>query len=176
MIVSSGTQQSAPGSPAQPGLSFESQRKKRFSTLFGREDTRSLSISSIPLVAFYLSSRPKDKKKPFLTLQVATQAFAVYPERPELINKSTLMKIEGTIGNEDAAMGMRGREGWILVMPELEAGVSQTTETIRWLIGRVMFRTPSQRPLITDLQPSTMRSRYMDGLVPTLGILATPLR
>jgi CCR4-NOT transcriptional complex subunit CAF120 len=139
MVVSSGPSQDVPGGPAQPGSLHESQRKKRISTLFGREETQSLSISGIPAVAFYLSSKPKDKKKPFLTLQVATQAFAVYPERPELINKSTLMKIEGMIGNEDAAMSMRGREGWILIMPELEAGVPQTTETIRWLIGRVIF-------------------------------------
>ncbi|KAI0250241.1 hypothetical protein BJV78DRAFT_1128264 [Lactifluus subvellereus] len=135
MVVSSGTQQEAPGSPAQPGSPHEPQRRKRISTLFGREENQSLSISNIPLVAFYLSPRPKDKKKPFLTLQIVTQAFAVYPERPELINKSTLMKIEGTIGNEDVAMGMRGKEGWILVMPELEAGVPQMKETIRWLIA-----------------------------------------
>ena len=79
--------------------------------------------------------KPKDRKKPFLTLKEVTQAFAVYPERPELINKSTLMKIEGKIGNEGAAMNMKGREGWVLVMPELEPGVPQANETIRWLIG-----------------------------------------
>ncbi|KAF8263900.1 hypothetical protein EI94DRAFT_1703672 [Lactarius quietus] len=83
----------------------------------------------------YLPFLPKDRKKPFLTLQGVTQAFAVYPERPELINKSTLMKIEGKIGRDDAAMNMRGREGWVLVMPELEAGVPQANETIRWLIA-----------------------------------------
>jgi CCR4-NOT transcriptional complex subunit CAF120 len=138
MVVSSGTSQDASGSSAPPGTLYEPQRRKRISALFGREENQSLSISSIPLVAFYLSPKPKDKKKPFLTLQVITQAFAVYPERPELINKSTLMKIEGTIGNEDVATSMRGKEGWVLVMPELEAGVPQTKETIRWLIGKVI--------------------------------------
>lgn len=68
-----------------------------------------------------------------------TQAFAVYPERPELINKSTLMKIEGKIGDEEVAMTMRRREGWILVMPELETGVPQANETIRWLIGTALL-------------------------------------
>ena len=48
------------------------------------------------------------------------------------------MKIEGTIGDEEVAMAMRKREGWILVMPELEAGVPQANETIRWLIGMVV--------------------------------------
>jgi CCR4-NOT transcriptional complex subunit CAF120 len=138
MVVSSAAPQDVPGSPPATKSTHESLRKRRISTLFGREEVRSTSISSVPVVTFYVSPRPKDKKKPFLTLQVATQAFAVYPERPELITKSTLMKIEGTIGNEDAALGMRGREGWVLVMPELEDGVPQTTETIRWLIGKVI--------------------------------------
>jgi CCR4-NOT transcriptional complex subunit CAF120 len=143
MVVSSPAPQDVPGSPPATKSTHESLRKRRISTLFGREEVRSPSISGVPVVAFYISPRPKDKKKPFLTLQVATQAFAVYPERPELITKSTLMKIEGTIGNEDAALGMRGREGWVLVMPELEAGVPQTTETIRWLIGKVISHAPS---------------------------------
>jgi len=82
--------------------------------------------------------KPKDRKKPFLSLRDVTQAFAVYPERPELINKSTLMKIEGAIGDEEVAGAMRKREGWILVMPELEVGVPQANETIRWLSGKVI--------------------------------------
>ena len=48
------------------------------------------------------------------------------------------MKIEGTIGDEEVAMAMRKQEGWILIMPELETGVPQANETIRWLIGTVV--------------------------------------
>jgi CCR4-NOT transcriptional complex subunit CAF120 len=129
----------APGGPPRPGSPPEPQQqhqKRRISSLFGsRDNSQSQSPSSTPLVAFYLSPKPKDRRKPFLTLRNVTQAFAVYPERPELINKSTLMKIEGFIGDEEIALGMRKREGWILVMPELEAGVPQANETIRWLIG-----------------------------------------
>ena len=83
------------------------------------------------------------------------------------------MKIEGTIGDEDVAMAMRGREGWILVMPELEAGVPQANETIRWLIGIVVPYFILVAAHVWRLQLITMHSRYMDDLVPTLGILVT---
>jgi CCR4-NOT transcriptional complex subunit CAF120 len=136
MAVISATPQDAPGGPPRPGSPPEPQHKRRISSLFGgRDNSQSQPPSSTPLAAFYLSPKPKDRKKPFLTLRNITQAFAVYPERPELINKSTLMKIEGSIGDEEVALSMRKREGWVLVMPELEAGVPQANETIRWLIG-----------------------------------------
>ena len=137
MVVSSGQPPESPGLPP-PGSLREPQRKKRISSIFGQEKHQPRQQSK-PMVAFYLSPKPKDRKRAFLSLQEVTQAFAVYPERPELINKSTLMKIEGKIGREGAAMNMGGREGWLLVMPELEAGVPQANETIRWLIGTIMF-------------------------------------
>jgi CCR4-NOT transcriptional complex subunit CAF120 len=137
MAVTSASQE-VPGGPPQPGAPPEPpQHKRRISSLFGRDNNQSQPLSAKPLIAFYLSSKPKDRKRPFLTLRDVTQAFAVYPERPELINKSTLMKVEGTIGEEEVAMTMCKREGWILVMPELETGVPQANETIRWLIGTV---------------------------------------
>ncbi|KAI9461676.1 hypothetical protein BJY52DRAFT_1203440 [Lactarius psammicola] len=135
MTITAGQSPEGSAGPPRPGSPHEPQRKRRISSLFGREENQSQPLSNRPVVAFYLSPKPKDRKKPFLTFQDVTQAFAVYPERPELINKSTLMKIEGKIGHEDAAMNMRGREGWVLVMPELEAGVPQANETIRWLIA-----------------------------------------
>ena len=42
--------------------------------------------------------------------------FAVYLERPELINRSILIKVEGLIGDEEVTGGMRGREGWVLTI------------------------------------------------------------
>jgi hypothetical protein len=109
-------------------------------------------------------------------MQDVTQAFAVYPERPELINKSTLMKIEGTIGDEEVAMAMRKREGWVLVMPELEAGVPQANETIRWLVGKLIWYITAVAAHVLQLQLFTTYSRYMDDLVLTLGIPATKRR
>jgi CCR4-NOT transcriptional complex subunit CAF120 len=140
MVVTSGPTQEASGGPPQAGAPPDPppQHKRRIS-FFGRDNNQTQPPPSEPLIAFYLSPKPKDRKRPFLTLRDVTQAFAVYPERPELINKSTLMKIEGTIGDEEVAMTMCKREGWILIMPELETGVPQANETIRWLIGTVVL-------------------------------------
>ena len=140
MAVISGPPSEGPGSPPRSETPPEIQHRRRISSIFGRDrdNSQTQPTPTRPLVAFYISPKPKDRRRPFLTLQDVTQAFAVYPERPELINKSTLMKIEGTIGDEEVAMAMRNREGWVLVMPELEAGVPQANETIRWLVGKVV--------------------------------------
>ena len=175
MAVTSGSVRETSGGPPQPGTPPEPpQHKRRISSLFGRDNSQSQPPSAQPIIAFYTSPKPKDRRRPFLTMRDVTQAFAVYPERPELINKSTLMKIEGKIGDEEVAMTMRKREGWILVMPELETGVPQANETIRWLIGtEVPYFIVIAAHVWRQLQLSTMRSRYMDDLVPTPGTLAT---
>jgi len=138
MVVASGATREASGGPPQSGTPPDPPQHKRRISFFGRDNNQSQPLSTEPLIAFYLSPKPKDRKRPFLIQRDVTQAFAVYPERPELINKSTLMKIEGTIGDEEVAMTMRKPEGWILIMPELETGVPQANETIRWLIGTVV--------------------------------------
>lgn len=112
--------------------------KKRMSNLFSREQSPE-PLPASPLLALYAGPRPKDRKQPLLTLREMSQAFAVYPERPELISRSTLMKLEGLIGGEDTAGGMKRREGWLLVMPELEAGNTQASEMLKWLIGELSF-------------------------------------
>lgn len=126
MVVSAAAQSEVP-TPYGDG------RKKRMSSLFSREQSEDLPPR--PVLSLYVSSKPKDKKKALLTLKDLTQAFAVYPERPELISRSTLMKLEGLLGDEETAGGMRGREGWLLVMPELEAGNTQPSEMLKWLVG-----------------------------------------
>lgn len=113
-------------------------KKKRMSSLFSTNSIRVATPSSTPsrpLVGMYASPKPKDKKRPILSMGDVTQVFAVYPERPELIDKSTLIKIEGLMGDEDGAGGMRGREGWIFVMPELEGGLGNPAEMLKWVIA-----------------------------------------
>ena len=137
MVVTSGPSQEASSGPPQPTPPDPPQHNRRIS-FFSRDNNQPQSPPTEPLITFYLSPKRKDGKQPFLILRDVTQAFAVYPERPELINKSTLMKIEGTIGDEEVAVAMRKRMGWILIMPELEIGIPQANETIRWLIGTVV--------------------------------------
>lgn len=117
-----------PGSP--PVL-----RKKRISNIFSREQDHVRTAPSKPTIQVFTSNKPKDKKKAILTVRDVTQAFAVYPERPELISRSTLFKVEGLLGDEETAAHMRNREGWLLVMPELEGNNSRASEMLKWLIG-----------------------------------------
>jgi CCR4-NOT transcriptional complex subunit CAF120 len=85
----------------------------------------------------YGGPKPRDKKKAWLSLREVTQAFAVYPERPELIARSTLIKLEGLLGDEELAQSMKSREGWLLFMPEPEGSSNNhATEMLKWIIGQ----------------------------------------
>ncbi|KAG1841671.1 hypothetical protein DFJ58DRAFT_807822 [Suillus subalutaceus] len=134
-MVISGSQTSStdPGTPSTT-IGTIPIPKKRMSNLFSRDHSPE-PLPMKPLLALYASPRPKDKKHPLLTLREVSQAFAVYPERPELINRSTLMKLEGLIGDEEMAGAMKRREGWLLIMPELEAGNTQASEMLKWLVA-----------------------------------------
>ena len=114
-------------------------QKKRMSNLFNRStsasDTSTTGTYQPAAITLFLSNKGKDRKKPFLTIRNVTQAFAVYPERPELINASTLLKVEGLIGDEDAAGTMKSREGLIFIMPETEPGKLGSKEMLRWITG-----------------------------------------
>lgn len=119
---------------------------KRLSNFFSRDNPGNIGLvlPPRPIITMYTSPKPKDRKKPLLTLFNVTQAFGVYPERPDLINKSTLMKIEGTFGDEEMGGTVKGKEGWVLIMPELNessvgpGGVgekSQAAEMLKWIVG-----------------------------------------
>ena len=120
------------GNPSRPS-SYVSPKRNRISGFFSRD--KSSDLPERANICLYPAPRAKDKKKPLLTFDTLTQAFAVYPERPKLINSSTLIKLEGTYGNEDVCGNMRNREGWMLVMPDLEGARSVSGEMLKWLIG-----------------------------------------
>lgn len=58
----------------------------------------------------------------------------MYPERPEVIQKSTLIKLEGLLGHEELGGQMRGKESWLMIMPETQQAFP-VLELIKWLIG-----------------------------------------
>lgn len=124
-----------------PNTQNSTSGRRRISNLFGGGSTSSTN-STAPIIksslALYNSQKARDKKRPTLTLYDVTQAFAVYPERPEMISKSTLVKVEGTMGDEESIGGMKGREAWILIMPELEEGNSRmgVMEMLKWVVGK----------------------------------------
>lgn len=109
-------------------------KRNRMSNLFSKE-THASNPPAKPVISMFTSAKPKDRKKPLMTVHNVTQAFGVYPERPELINRSTLLKVEGTFGDDDMAATLRLREGWVLIMPELENGVGQAAEMLKWVVG-----------------------------------------
>lgn len=114
-------------------------KKKRMSSLFSRDQSPPRSTSpSKPTITMYAGPKPRERKKPWLTLREVTQAFAVYPERPELITRSTLIKLEGLLGDEELAQSMKSREGWLLFMPELEGtSTNHAAEMLKWVIGKL---------------------------------------
>jgi CCR4-NOT transcriptional complex subunit CAF120 len=59
------------------------------------------------MIAMYPSNKTKDKKRLLYTATRVSQAFAVYPERPEVINQSSLFKIESTIKDEQVGYLLR---------------------------------------------------------------------
>jgi CCR4-NOT transcriptional complex subunit CAF120 len=121
----------------------------------------------------FAGPKPKDRRRPVLTFHNVTQAFAVYPERPDLISRSTLIKLEGLIGDEETAGDMGRREGWLLIMPELEGGLGQAEEMLKWIVGSSTSVFFSVRDS-TFSQHSTTHSNSMDGRKDGHGIPATP--
>lgn len=139
---------SGPGGGAlSPSTPNTLTKKKRMSTLFSWDSTSSQhpTASLKPSITMYASNKPKDKKKPLLTVHNVTQVFAVYPERPELISRSTLIKMEGLFGDEETSGAMKSREGWLLMMPEPESGLSESAEMLKWIVGESDPIMPSCR-------------------------------
>lgn len=137
----------SPLSPGNSRNSYLSPKKNRISGLFSRDKNELPERANISL---YSVPRGKDKKKPILTFEFVTQAFAVYPERPKLISSSTLIKLEGTYGSEEMCANMSKREGWMLMMPDLEGARNVSGETLKWLIGEGF---PSSRFFMVNLSP-----------------------
>lgn len=158
MVISSSADAQAPGeaSSITSGQQPPTARgKKRMSNLFSRDQSPPRPVGPVkPTIHMYPGQKHKDRKKPLLTMTNVSQAFAVYPERPELISRSTLMKVEGLLGDEEMGMSMRRREGWLLVMPESETGVGQASEMLKWIIG-AMFCDLLYSP--SHINPSAAR-------------------
>lgn len=134
MSVQEGTEgndKSVPGNTLAP---TNATIKKKRASLFSRDTGARNDLFPKPVITMFASTRAKDRKKPIMTVWDVTQAFGVYPERPELISRSTLMKIEGTFGDDDIAANLRLREGWVLIMPEIE-GNEQAKEMLKWIVG-----------------------------------------
>ena len=107
-------------------------KKRRISSLFSRDKSNDLPERAN--ISLCNTPRGKDRKKPLLTFEDVTQAFAIYPERPDRISSSALIKLEGTYGNEEMCASMKQREGWMLLIPDFEGAGNR--EMLKWVIGK----------------------------------------
>lgn len=137
MVISAGQPNKSDSIAEGSSPSVQFTKKKRMSSIFSREQSPQRPAGPLkPIINMYIGPKPKERKKVLLSLKSVTQAFAVYPERPELISRSTLIKLEGLLGDEEMAQSMKSREGWILIMPEIESSSgNQAMELLRWIIG-----------------------------------------
>ena len=138
-------------SPMIPGnrprhSAYTRSKRSRISGLFSRDKPDDLPERAT--ISLYVAPRGKDKRKALLTFDTVTQAFAVYPERANLIGSSALAKLEGTYGDGDMCAHMKRREGWMLLMPDLEGARSVSWEMLKWLTGECDPRFPSYSEFI----------------------------
>lgn len=115
---------------------IQATKKNRLSALFNRDHSPPRGPATArPTIQFFTSNKQKDMKRALLTVRDVTQTFAVYPERPNLIDTASLLKVEGSLGDEEAAGTMRNREGWVLIIPEPDSKGQPAAEMRKLLIG-----------------------------------------
>lgn len=82
----------------------------------------------------------KKDKTPFAAIMYAAHAFAVYPSRPELVEGSSLFKVEGALPMSTFLSGTNRlrQTGWVMLMPDLEGSGSKgaNAEMMKWVIGK----------------------------------------
>lgn len=128
-------------------------------------------------IRFYESKKEADKKKknsrPIATITDAYSAYAIYPEAKELIDGSTLLKVEGqiTIHSDPPSAS----EGFVFILPEVPAAVSGFEMLLRFLFptwdvfclygrpGRLVASTLDSRSLMFGM-PQDSRYGYLEIL------------
>ena len=81
-------------------------------------------------IKFYDTKKTK-KATPIATITDAYSAYAVYPQAKPLIDKSTLVKVEGRITIHSQPESQT--EGFVFVMPEVHPAVTGFEMMLRWL-------------------------------------------
>ncbi len=114
----------------------------------------------------------KKAKTPFAVLMYAAHAFAVYPSRPELVEGSSLFKIEGAFPMSHVLSGTdRLREtGWVMLMPDKSEGATGSSssnsskganaEMMKWVIGFMDAFRLYGRPETIDWEPRNPISAF----------------
>ncbi|KAK4683561.1 hypothetical protein P7C73_g6682, partial [Tremellales sp. Uapishka_1] len=107
----------------------EDEKKGRRRSFFGLGADKPAEVvqepnTGVTMASFYLEPRtPKNRTSvAVLTITNVTQAYAVFPERLEVMSQSNLMKVVGKVGGDMVTIEGRLRDsGWALIMPEIAA-------------------------------------------------------
>lgn len=121
-------------------------KRNRMSSIFSKGPSyNATNQSAQPTITLYTGEKAKDRKRAKYTLTNVTQAFAVYPERPEIIQSSTLFKVEATVQDEEIKQNENERrpsqDRYLLVMPETDPARPGSTEMLKWLVGQYYMVT-----------------------------------
>ncbi|CAO1619269.1 unnamed protein product [Jaminaea pallidilutea] len=119
-----------PTSPTTPG------RSNSISGTLSNDMEPPPGSNGAPGIAQFYAS--KKDKRPFANMLYASHAFAVYPSRPELVEGSSLFKVEGAFPNTQttSATNRVRQTGWVMIMPELEqSSTGANAEMMKWTIA-----------------------------------------
>ncbi|ORX41110.1 hypothetical protein BD324DRAFT_42831 [Kockovaella imperatae] len=129
------------------------EKKNRRRSLFGIGDSKDKDPVQEPntgerMASFYLEQRTQRNQTsntPVLTITNVSQAYAVFPERLEVMSQSNLMKVVGRINGDLVTIEGRLRDsGWALIMPEApdavsgspsQSSASPLSDMMRWVTG-----------------------------------------
>ncbi len=134
-------------------------------------------------IKFYDTKKTK-KATPIATITDAYCAYAIYPQSKDLINQSTLVKVEGTV-TVPSQPSAPTTDGFVFVMPEVRPAVSGFEMMLRWLFpafdtfglygrpGKLIADTLDTRGLMFAM-PRDRRYGYLEildvaGLIHTAG-------
>jgi len=132
-------------------------------------------------IKFYENRNIKKKTKPIATISDAFSAYAIYPQNKDLIEQSTLLKVEGliTIHSEPATT----TEGFVFIMPESHAMVTGFEMLLKFLLpiydvfnlygrpDRLIADSNNTRSLMFGM-PSNRRYGYLE-LIDVAGLIHT---
>lgn len=132
-------------------------------------------------VKFYENKKIGKKTRPIATIRQAYAAYALYPQSKELIDQSTLVKVEGTITIYSTPETTT--EGFVFVMPEVHAAITGCEMLIRWLMPAfdtfALYGRPTKLNAdVTDTKslmfgmPSGRRYGHLD-LIDVAGLIHT---
>lgn len=135
---------SDPEAPSTTDAQSQRRRHSLFGIGGGQNDTIAEPNTGVAMASFYNEPRTAKNRTsslPVLTMTMVTQAYAVFPERLEVMSQSNLTKIVGRISGELVTIegGLRD-SGWALIMPEapVEDAAPPTTPSplnnmMRWV-------------------------------------------